>query len=92
MTLIWEYNRPSDRPSDQALLIMKSLIDGPKSREDIMKALSLNHRPTFRKNYLHNALENGWIERTIPDKPTASNQQYRLTPKGVLYMKNQFIF
>ena len=81
-------DRPSDRPSDQALLIMKILIDGPKSREDIMKMVDLNHIPTFRKNYLHDALENGWIERTIPDKPTASNQQYRLTDKGVEYMEN----
>ena len=28
-----------------------------------MKDLGLNHIPTFRKNYLNNALENGWIER-----------------------------
>ena len=81
-------NRPSDRPSDQALSIMKILIDGPKSRNDIMKAMGLNHIPTFRKNYLHIALENGWIERTIPDKPTASNQQYRLTVKGNEYIKS----
>ena len=81
-------NRPSDRPSDQAILIMKLLIDGPKSREEIMKDLGLHHIPTFRKNYLHNALENGWIERTIPDKPTASNQQYRLTIKGDEYLES----
>lgn len=48
-----------------------------------MKDLGLNHIPTFQKNYLHNALEYGWIERTIPDKPTASNQQYRLTVKAM---------
>ena len=81
-----EADRSSDRPSDQALLIMKALIDGPKSREVIMKKLGLNHIPSFRKNYLHDALENGWIERTIPDKPTSSNQQYRLTTKGEEYI------
>ena len=80
-------NRPSDRPSDQALSIMKILADGPKSREDMMNALGLSHIPSFRKNYLHDALENGWIERTIPDKPTASNQQYRLTDKGEIFIK-----
>ena len=81
-------DRPSDRPSDQALLIMKILTDGPKSREDIMKMVGLNHIPTFRKNYLHDALKNGWIERTIPDKPTASNQQYRLTDRGAEHIEN----
>ena len=51
-----------------------------------MKGLNLKHIPNFRKNYLLNALENGWIERTIPDKPTDSKQQYRLTDKGADYM------
>ncbi|MCH5240514.1 MAG: Fic family protein [Muribaculaceae bacterium] len=83
-------DRPSDRPSDQALSIMKLLIDGPKSRVEIMKVLDLKHLPTFRKNYLHNALENGWIELTIPANPTDSRQQYRLTDKGREYIKGAF--
>lgn len=81
-------NRPSDRPSDQALAVMNVLKDGAKSREAIMKVLGLNHIPSFRKKYLHPAIEKGWIERTIPDKPTASNQQYRLTKMGSDFMKD----
>ncbi|MCH8510349.1 MAG: hypothetical protein LAT83_01735 [Kiritimatiellae bacterium] len=42
----------------------------------------MSHRPTFRDNYLHPALEKGWIEPTLPDKPTSSNQKYRLTDQG----------
>ena len=57
-----------------------------------MKSLGLKHIPTFRKNYLHDALENGWVERTISDKPTASNQQYRLTDKGTEYLSHQNSF
>lgn len=79
-------SRSSDRPSDQALSIMKILINGPKSRDEIMTALGLHHIPSFRKAYLHDALENGWIERTIPDKPTSSHQKYRLTEKGEKYI------
>lgn len=43
-----------------------------------MKKLGLNHRPTFRKNYLQPALDGGLIERTLPDKPNSSLQRYRL--------------
>ena len=81
-------DRPSDRPSDQALAVMNVLKNGEKSRDAIMKALGLSHIPSFRKNYLHPAIEKGWIERTIPDKLTASNQQYRLTKMARDLMKN----
>ena len=44
-----------------------------------MKRLGLLHKPTFRKNYLHPALDQKLIERTIPDKPNSWNQKYRKT-------------
>jgi ATP-dependent DNA helicase RecG len=52
-----------------------------------MIKLGLSHRPTFRKNYLHPALEAGLIEMTQPDNPRARNQKYRLTAHGVQLMK-----
>jgi hypothetical protein len=42
-----------------------------------MASMGLTHRPTFRKNYLNPALEGGWIERTLPDKPNSPQQKYR---------------
>ena len=47
-----------------------------------MKALGLSHKPTFRRNYLNPALSQGYLERTIPDKPNSPAQKYRLTGKG----------
>ena len=44
--------------------------------------MNLKHRPTFRKNYLHPAIEIGYIEMTIPEKPNSRLQKYRLTDKG----------
>ncbi|HOK36187.1 MAG TPA: hypothetical protein PK860_02100 [Paludibacteraceae bacterium] len=47
-----------------------------------MRKLDLRHRPTFLFTYLQPALENGWIEMTIPNNPNDPNQKYRLTQKG----------
>ena len=44
--------------------------------------MKFKHRPSFRKNHLHPALEAGLIEQTIPEKPASRLQKYRLTPKG----------
>ena len=51
-------------------------------RTAIQKALRLRHEDYFREAYLIPALVGGFIEMTIPDKPTSSRQKYRLTPKG----------
>lgn len=45
--------------------------------KEMMERLGLKHRPTFRNNYLLPAMEQGFIEMTIPDKPNSSKQTYR---------------
>ena len=47
-----------------------------------MGILDLKHWKTFRSNYLQPLLDDGWLEMTVPDKPTSSKQKYRLTVKG----------
>lgn len=42
-----------------------------------MELLGLKHRPSFRNNYLLPALELGYVEMTILDKPNSSKQKYR---------------
>lgn len=39
-------------------------------------------RTKFRNQVLNPMLEAGWLEMTIPDKPTSSKQKYRLTEQG----------
>ena len=48
-----------------------------RSTRELMELLGLKHRPTFRDNYLLPALELGYIEMTIPDKPNSSKQKYK---------------
>ena len=47
-----------------------------------MQALGRHNRTKFRNQVLKPLLDAGWLEMTIPDKPTSSKQQYRLTARG----------
>lgn len=53
----------------------------------MMEALGLNHRPTFRTNYLHPALNEGYIIPLYPEQPSHPKQKYRLTEKGKNMLK-----
>ena len=63
-------------------------ISGEMTRRDLRNALGLRNDEHFRKAYLQPALESGWIEMTIPDKPRSRNQRYRLTPAGCEYLRH----
>ena len=73
---------PQTQSGDPIIQLIRILLQGPLSSGELRKQLSLKHRPTFRKNYLHPALKKGYIEMTIPDKPNSRLQKYRLTPNG----------
>ena len=73
----------SDHQSDQVIRLLRVLRKSQRSASDIMTELRLTHRPTFRKNYLHQALAAGLIEMIHPDTPRARNQKYRLTALGM---------
>ncbi len=49
---------------------------------DLMALTDRTDRTKFRDQVLKPLLEAGWLEMTIPDKPTSSKQKYRLTPEG----------
>jgi Fic family protein len=77
----------SDQVSDQLKKILELLAKRDHSATDLMKSLGLSHRPTFRTNYLHPAIDKGFIEMTIPDKPNSRLQKYRITLKGIAVNK-----
>jgi len=70
---------PQVTPQVEALL---SALKGEMSRTELMEALGLSDRKSFRQRYLLPALQIGLIEMTIPDKPNSRLQKYRLVLKG----------
>lgn len=57
-------------------------LKGEMSRAELMTVLALKDTEHFRKVYLTVAIDEGVIERTIPDKPKSRLQKYRLTELG----------
>lgn len=66
-----------EQVTEQVEKLLEVIGDKECSTKALMKLLGLKHRPTFRDNYMLPALELGYIEMTIPDKPNSSKQKYR---------------
>ncbi len=66
-------------------------LGGEKGRSELQELLSIKNRDYFRTDYLNPAINGGFIELTIPEKPNSQNQKYRLTAKGLAlkeFLKN----
>ena len=68
-------------PSRHQVAIIRNCLS-EKTISDLMKVLGRSDRTKFRNQVLKPLLEAGWLEMTIPDKPTSSKQKYRLTARG----------
>ena len=64
-----------------------SVLKGEMSARQILHALGLSDRKSFRERYLLPALEHALVEMTRPESPTARNQRYRLTASGRAAMR-----
>lgn len=63
--------------TEQVEMVLKAIGNETVSGRELMERVGLKHRPTFRNNYLLPAIEGGYLEMTIPDKPNSSKQKYR---------------
>ena len=70
-------DQDTDQDTDQVKSLLEALGTNVLSATELMILLDLKHRPTFRENYLHPALELGLIEMTLPNTPNSRNQRYR---------------
>jgi predicted HTH transcriptional regulator len=71
----------AEQVTEQVKGLVKAL-DKEMNRQEIQDRLGLFHRENFRANYLKPALEQRFVEMTIPEKPNSSLQKYRLTILG----------
>jgi len=62
--------------------VLGATANEARSREELQTATGMMDREHFRKAYVEPLVTAGWLERTIPDKPTSRLQKYRLTAKG----------
>ena len=53
-----------------------------QTRKQLQEFFKLKGRANFEERYLKPAIEGGFVELTIPDKPNSRLQKYRLTDKG----------
>ncbi|MGC6359135.1 Fic family protein [Bisgaard Taxon 45] len=77
-----------DRVDNLAVRLLFVLANHEKGISQLMEALNIQHKRHFRTAYILPAMENGWVEMTLPDKPTSPNQQYRMTEKGKQVLAN----
>ena len=68
--------------SQEQLSIMK-YCQVPRSTSDLMKHIGRTNRTKFRDQILNPLVDKGFLERTIPDKPSSSKQSYTLTISGI---------
>ena len=71
----------TDQVTDEISRLMV-VMQGEMTRNELQYCLGLEHSPHFRNAYLNPALNAGFIEMTIPEKPNSRLQRYRLTTRG----------
>lgn len=73
----------------QVARLLKAIGSHERSRPDLQERLGLADRKSFRERYLSPALEAGFVEFTIPEKPNSRLQRYRLTTMGTAFARRK---
>jgi DNA-binding PadR family transcriptional regulator len=92
-----EKNRPglNEKPTKLLNKKMRYLVSillvlgSPLSIEELMDLFEYKDKGKFRDNYIKPLESEGFISKTNPDKPTASNQKYVITEKGKRFLTRQ---
>ncbi len=73
---------PAGEVTGEVARLLATLVGDARTRKSLQVGLGLRHEDHFRKAYLVPAIEGGFVEMTVPDKPNSRLQKYRLTAAG----------
>ena len=74
---------PADGPvPGQLPMRLLHAMSGEMTRKEILAALGLKSRGNLKRRYLDPCLAEGWIEVTMPERPSSPHQRFRITPVG----------
>jgi DNA-binding MarR family transcriptional regulator len=77
-----QVSKSDEQVNKQALEILKALNEEEKSKSTLLDAIGLTSAYGNYIRHIAPLVEKGYIEMTIPGKPTSSAQKYRLTEIG----------
>ena len=77
----WDQDGTKSGPSRDQVEILRNCVS-EQSITEIMSLEGRTNRTKFRRQVLRPLIDAGWLEMTIPDKPTSGRQKYRLTEEG----------
>lgn len=82
---VWNKSKKSVNKEIYSKLVIE-LIEYLKSGSSTIKvldeALNWNDTTELRRKFINPLIESGYITMTMPDKPTSSKQEYKLTKQG----------
>lgn len=92
-------NRAGDRAGDRAgntdyfdttdkVVAILKFCKEPRTRKDIYELIGVTYHFKNFKAYIEPLLTNGYLEQTIPDKPSSPKQQYRTTRSGLIFVES----
>jgi hypothetical protein len=59
-------------------LLIRACIASDKKRDDLLVHVGLKKHADTVKRYIEPLERIGWLEKTVPGKPTSPHQRYRL--------------
>ncbi len=75
-------SQDTDHLSPHVRFLSTLVDDNSSSIGELMEAIGLKDRKSFRERYLKEAMEKGVLEFVYPDQPNSPKQRYRLTELG----------